>query len=297
MLQTEYISPRYKNIDTWPVHEASLAFWEAQMRAVASVKSALPVIEHASLDIAERLLHPQSRLVYVGAGSSGLLAMQDGMEMTQTFSWPLDRIVFMMAGGDKARLSPDGISEDSAEEAKVDVDKFELNFHDVVIAVAASGSTPYTLQIAKDAKQRKCLVIGIANNSAAPLFTFSDHAVFLPSGSEVVAGSTRLNAGTAQKTVLGILSSMFMMYSGHIVDGMMVSVTADNIKLEHRAIRIIEHIAEVEHTEAVAAMNQANGEVKKGVLIAMGCSKNKAVELLESYGGNLREAMSVVKSA
>lgn len=295
MLETEQISPRYKGIDTWPSGEIALSFWEAQMRAITSVKPALPIIERAASAIAQHLSHPKSRLVYVGAGASGLLAMQDAMEMTPTFGWPLERMVFLMAGGDEARLRPTGISEDDQDAAANDLEKYAISEHDVVIALAASGTTPYTVYFVSGAKSRNALVVSIANNPDVPLLSHADFKICLRSGAEVIAGSTRLNAGTAQKCALGILSSMMMMNRGHVVDGMMVSVIADNAKLDERAISIVETIAEVNKAVATDAIGKAEGSVKKGVLLALGCGNDTASNLLERCNGNLREAMSALK--
>ncbi len=295
MLETEKVSERYKGIDTWPGEEVALSFWNGQMQAIASVRSALHEITRASVEIAKRLSNDNSaRLVYVGAGSSGLLAMQDAMELTPTFGFPLDRIVFCMAGGDEARLRPIGVSEDSIIAAQIDFDKNNISKNDIIISVAASGTTPYTLEFVELGLQENSLIISIANNQKAPLLDRADYPVLLDSGREVIAGSTRMNAGTAQKCALGILSSMIFMNLGHVVDGMMVSVIADNAKLVDRASGIIQRIAEVTETKAKDAMKLADGSVKIGTLIALGCSKEEAEKHLDNSSGNLRGAMSLI---
>lgn len=295
MLKTEKVSQRYKGIDTWPAEEAAMSFWHGQLQAITSVYSALPVVAKASIEIAKRLSENEnSRIVYVGAGSSGLLAMQDAMELTPTFGFPLERIVFCMAGGDEARLRPIGVSEDSRVASKYDFDSNNISKNDIIIAVAASGTTPYTLNYLELARETGSLIVSIANNKNVPLLKNVDFPLFLDSGREVVAGSTRMNAGTAQKCALGILSSMIFMNLGHIVDGMMVSVVADNAKLVDRATGIVEKIANVEEAQAMSAMKQAGGSVKVGSLIALGCEKGEAEKLLDRSKGNLREAMSLL---
>lgn len=295
MLETEKVSERYKGIDTWPAEEAAVSFWHGQMQAITAVRPALPVISKASIEISKRLSeNEKSRLVYVGAGASGLLAMQDAMELTPTFGFPLSRIVFCMAGGAEARLKPVGVTEDSTSAAQNDFDNNNISENDIIIAVAASGTTPYTLKFVQLSQERGALVVSIANNDHAPLLDYADFPIFLDSGREVIAGSTRMNAGTAQKCALGILSSMTFMNLGHVVDGMMVSVLAENSKLVDRAAGIVERIAGVSDAQARDAMKLADGSVKHAILIALGCERGETEQLLNSSKGNLREAMSLL---
>ncbi|HAT86810.1 MAG TPA: N-acetylmuramic acid 6-phosphate etherase, partial [Rhizobiales bacterium] len=150
MVHTEDISPRYKDFDLWDDQSILSAIWEGQMAAISSLRPTLPALENAVQSATKRLqdisTSKPGRLAYIGAGTSGLLAMQDAMELSPTFGWPMERILFLMAGGDIARLRPIGDCEDDQEQALRDADQAQFNDRDVVIAVAASGSTPYTMQ-------------------------------------------------------------------------------------------------------------------------------------------------------
>jgi N-acetylmuramic acid 6-phosphate etherase len=289
---TEHASDRYLGFDTWNGEDALRALWQGQVAAVASVGPAIPALVGAADDIAARLQAGSGRLVYTGAGSSGLLAMQDGMEMTQTFSWPQDRLSFLMAGGDAARLQQIGVEEDDAAAAATDAACAAFTDQDVIIAVAASGTTPYTLGMVEAADAAGALTIAIINNQATPMGAAADHEIVLASGPEVIAGSTRLGAGTAQKAALGMLSTLVMTRLGHVHDGYMVSVVADNKKLEERAARMVGDIADVADGIARAALNTCNGQVKNAVLIARGMSADEAETALAGAGGDLRSALN-----
>lgn len=292
MRETERASAKYLGLDTWPDVDVLSAFWDGQMSAVAAVRPALPQIAAAVPAVVGRLRDDKSRMIYAGAGSSGLLAMQDGMELTPTFSWPLERLSFLMAGGDAARLKPQGVSEDDINSARADVAALKLTDKDVVIAVAASGTTPYTVEVVRQARAVGALVVSIANNPDVPLLELADYPILVETGPEVVAGSTRLGAGTAQKAVLGMLSSTVMTRLGHVVDGLMVSVVADNDKLVERAARIVAQIARCGMDDAARALKQVDGHVKPAVLVATGETAASALALLADCGGDLRAAMN-----
>ncbi len=290
---TEIADPRYKGLDTWPDEAILTALWQGQAAAVGCLQAALPAIADAAQAIAHRLKNDNGRLIYAGAGSSGLLAMQDGMEMTPTFAWPEERLVFLMAGGDDARLRPIGVVEDDTEGARRDADRVGFTPDDVLIAVAASGTTPYTLQILQAAADRKALTVAIANNAGTPLLSEARHAVHLDSGGEVIAGSTRMAAGTAQKAALGLLSTLVMTRLGHVVDGYMVSMVADNAKLRDRARRMVAAIADVPAETAEAALEDCGGNVKPAVLVARGMTPENAERALAEAGGDLRRTLSM----
>lgn len=289
--RTEQLDPSSRGIDARANADALDALWDGQVRAVASVEAAIPQLSKAAASIVERLGNTEGRLIYAGAGSSGLLAMQDGMEMTQTFSWPASRLIFLMAGGDKARLTQIGVEEDNADAATRDLEKINLTKDDVVIAVAASGTTPYTVSMLKQANRVGALTVGIANNENTDVLNLASCPVFLDSGPEVIAGSTRLGAGTAQKAALGMLSTLVMMRLGHVVDGWMVSVVADNFKLRGRACRIVSDISGCVYEDAKRALEKTSGDVKPAILVALGASAEKSNELLSQSNGQLRAAM------
>lgn len=291
MRKTEQISPRYKGLDLWPDTEVLAAFWEGQLRALAGVGPALPSIAAAAGAIADHLQQGEGRLIYGGAGSSGMLAVQDGIEMTPTFGWPAARLLLLRAG-DEAGISQSGAPEDDARAAENALAKHRVASPDVVIGVAASGTTPYTVSLIEGAGMAGALTVGIANNSDTPLLQAAAHPIFVPTGPEVIAGSTRLNAGTAQKAVLGMLSSLVMIRLGHVVDGLMVSLVADNEKLRVRAARIVSEISGAAREAAEAALRETDGRVKNAVLVAGGATARQARDLLAAHGENLREAMA-----
>ena len=293
MLNTERADPRYKGLDTWESGDILEALWQGQVAAVACVQAVLPAIGAAAKAMSSRLKNRGARLVYAGAGSSGLLALQDGMEMTPTYGFPLDRLVLLMAGGDEARLSPIGVAEDDEAAARQDVEDNRLGSDDVVIAVAASGGTPYTVEVAKRARRIGALVIGVANNPDTQLLLNADHPILLDSGAEVIAGSTRLGAGTAQKTALGILSTLTMIQMGHVFDGHMVSVVADNDKLRDRAVRMLVGLTGADPGVANRSLLQSDGSVKLAALSIKGHSPARAQEILDETDGNLRAALAV----
>jgi len=289
--RTEQLAPNSAGLDNRENSDVLKALWEGQQRAIASIETAIPQISNAADAIIEHLKHDAGRIIYAGAGSSGLLAMQDGMELTPTFNWPASRLVFMMAGGDKARLSPIGVEEDDTQAALRDIEKINLQPQDVIIAVAASGTTPYTVSVLEQASTIGTLSIGIANNAGTEVLTLSSFPILLDSGPEVIAGSTRLGAGTAQKAALGMLSSLLMTRLGHVVDGWMVSMVADNIKLKERAERIVTGITNCAPETARRSLEQSEGDVKIAVLIAQGYGVDQAKKNLNNSNGHLRAAM------
>lgn len=288
---TEGLSPNSKGIQTWPTRDVLAALWQSQCRATAVIEPAIPAIAAAADAMATRLENVNSRIAYVGAGSSGLLAMQDAMELTPTFGIALDRILFLMAGGESARLVPVGPEEDNVRSAENDAKAAALTSIDVVIGVAASGSTLYTVRMMELARAAGALTIAIANNPDTPLLFGADHPILVATGAEVIAGSTRLAAGTAQKAVLGMLSTAVMTRLGHVIDGHMVSLIADNEKLVARGVRIVCDVAGVGEQQAHKALSDADGGVKSAVLIAFGQTAEQARVGLERVNGNLRAAL------
>ena len=290
MAGTESFSPRYRGLDAWDNAEILEAIWEGQARAVAAVRPALAAIASAARAIAERI-EPDGRLIYVGAGSSGRQAALDGMELGATFGWPAHRVAFVLAEGLTLDPAVKATDEDDGEEALRQIGALAPRGTDALIAVAASGATPFTLTAAKAARSAGALVVAIANNAEAPLFRHATHPVLLQSGAEAIAGSTRLNAGTAQKAALGMLSTLLMTRLGHIHDGLMVSMRPDCAKLERRAARIVADIAGCADDAAWQALEACGGRIKPAVLVARGVAPEEAGRLLSEAGGNLRIAL------
>lgn len=298
MLNTERHSPRFKGLDTWPREDVLAALWEGQMAAIACLRPALPALARAAQAIEARLVSG-GRLIFVGAGSSGLLALQDALELGSTYNWPEDRLAVMLAGGLEG-LSLNGMpgaAEDDAQTAKREFAALSPVAADAVIGVAASGGTPYTVAALEEADAAGCLTIGIANNADTRLLQVARHPVLLDSGPEVVAGSTRMAAGTAQKAALGLLSTVVQIKNGHVVDGHMIDLLAENEKLRLRARRMVQDIADVDDVTAAEALAVAGGQVKLSVLIASGLTADQARTLLNTHDGNLLAALSALPAA
>src|SRR5262249_50245776 len=267
---------------------------EGQFAAVAAVRAARPALEAAALAMEERLRH-SGRLVYAGAGTSGRLAVQDGAELMPTFSWPQDRLVLLMAGGREALLRSVEGAEDEVGRAQRLVRHYVIDRNGVLIAVAASGTTPFTLACLREAKLRNALTIGIANNPGTPLLEEADHPILLDTGAEPIAGSTRLKAGTAQKIALNVLSSVLMIMLGRVYQGLMVDVQAANQKLVQRSEDILVRLTGSNHEAARDALRRANGSVKLAVLLLNGCSVDHGIRLIEQSNGRLRVALEHVR--
>ena len=284
---TERISPRFVDLDSWSTNDMIEAMYDCQLAACAAVRPALPAI-NAAVDDAVPALKRGGRLVYVGAGTSGRIAIQDGAELRPTYDWPTDRLVFVMAGGIQAVLqSVEGAEDDEAKGAEAIADA-EINQNDVVIAVAASGTTPFTIGALRSAGARDALTIAVANNRGAPLFEMARHHILIETGTEVLAGSTRMQAGTAQKIVLNLFSTAVMVRLGRVYRGLMVSMRASNAKLLRRAEVIVSQIAGCGKNEAAKFVELAEGDVKIAVLLGLGWEKTDAVEALLKHEGNLR---------
>ena len=290
MAQTETISPRYRGLDTWSDEDVLDALWEGQARAVAAVRPALPAIMAAARAMAARL-GATGRIIYAGAGSSGRQAALDGAELGATFGWPDERVRFVLAEGPVLAAGAAGGLEDDPRAGDAAMAALRPHPADAVIAVAASGRTPFTVAAALTARSAGALVIAIANNEGAPLLQSADAAILLQTGPEVISGSTRMNAGTAHKAALGLLSSLAMTRLGHVHDGLMVSLRAENSKLRDRAAGIVRAISGCSAAAASAALDRSGQDIKTATLVARGTDPNRAQALLRQADGNLRAAL------
>jgi N-acetylmuramic acid 6-phosphate etherase len=289
-METERASPRYSDIDLWEPADILDALIEGQMAAVAAVRSALPAIEQAAQAMETRL-RVDGRLVYVGAGTSGRLAVQDGAELIPTFNWPQDRLLLLMAGGKDALLqSAEGAEDETGHAARL-AQQHRIGPTDVIIAVAASGTTPFTLACMREAKRRGALAIGIANNRRTPILDEADCPIWLDTGPEPIAGSTRMKAGTAQRVTLNLLSTLVMIRLGRVHEGLMVDVQAINAKLVERSENILRRLSGRSGNEVREALQRAGGKIKVAMLLLHGCGIEQAAALLDRAGGRLRTAL------
>jgi len=294
-METERHSPRYSAIEAWSPGDILDAMIEGQFAAVAAVRAARPAVEEAALAIEPRL-RDGGRLAYAGAGTSGRLAVQDGAELMPTFSWPQERLLLLIAGGRDALVQSVEGAEDGSEEAIRLVRRYEIETRDVLIAVAASGTTPFTLACLREAKQRGALTIAIANNRDTPLLAEAGHPIWLDTGPEPIAGSTRMKAGTAQRIALNLLSSLVMIRLGRVYRGLMVDLKAVNKKLIRRSEKILLELSGRSREEVHDALHRAEGNVKTALLLLEGCDLAEAARMLDQSGGHLGTAKALIET-
>ncbi|WP_271619947.1 N-acetylmuramic acid 6-phosphate etherase [Bradyrhizobium sp. CCBAU 51745] len=290
-MATEDVDPRFADLDAWPLASAMEAMWEGQLAAIAAIGHALPAIT-AATEAAKTALGDHGRLVYVGAGTSGRVAVQDGAELTPTFAWPKERVRFIVAGGDSAFVTSIEGAEDDIDDAVAQINAARLTPHDVVIAVAASGTTPFTVAALQQAGSCGAVTIGVANNPGTVLLASAKFPILIETGRELIAGSTRMKAGTAQKVVLNLISSGIMLRLGRVYRGMMVNMQPTNAKLKRRAEAMVAQIAERDPSHAARALEQAEGNVKMAVLLALGVTRAEAETILKDGDGNLRRVFA-----
>lgn len=298
MAQTEKTHASARGFDLRPMGDALDILATAQMGAAWSVRSAFDEIGRAAEAAAETIA-AGGRLGYAAAGSSALMAMADALELPGTYGIAREQVKILVAGG-IAGLATGlaGAAEDDELQAARDVVAAGLGAGDLLIALSASGTTPYALGAVAEARSRGAGIIGMANNAGTPLLAAADIAICLPTPPEVIAGSTRMGAGTAQKIALNMLSTMMATRLGHVHDGHMINVTADNLKLRGRARRMVAAIAGVSEDEAAAALEKAEGAVKAAILLAAGADGlATARDLLAQSHDRLRPALAMLEGA
>ncbi|MEZ5823555.1 MAG: N-acetylmuramic acid 6-phosphate etherase [Geminicoccaceae bacterium] len=276
--------------DRWPLDRALATMLDYQRRALSAVEQALPSIARAVEESARRLHGTAGRLILTGAGASGRIAVQDGVELFPTFGWPHDRLLYRMAGGDGALVRSVEGAEDDAGAGRREVEALAPGHDDVHIAVAASGTTRYTVEAQRTARERGALTIALACNPGSPLLDGAAIPVLLETGPEFLAGSTRMSAGTAQKVALNLFSTQLMTRLGRVYDGYMVHVVASNAKLRERAVRIVCSITGATLDAARAAMDAAGFDIPVAVLMIDGAGLEEARRRMAEAEGDLRRA-------
>jgi N-acetylmuramic acid 6-phosphate etherase len=266
-----------------------------QAEAAQSVATALPEIADGAA-VAAASVEAGGRLVYVAAGSSGLMALADALELPGTYGIAREKIVVLLAGGLETLVSMTGGPEDDEDAAIAAASELDLGPNDCMIALTASGQTPFPLAALQTAKAAGAHTIGLSNNPGAPILDMADVGICLPTPPEVIAGSTRMGAGTAQKIALNMLSTLMAIHLGHVHDGFMVNVVADNIKLRERARGIVASISGASEDRAAAALETTEGSVKPAVLLAAGVNDLAAAEaMLAEHKGRLRLALASLR--
>lgn len=295
--KTEQASPRYKGIDEWADDKVLSAILNAQVKSISAIRKAIPVMAQAAEAAALRLKDDggNGRIVYIGSGTPARLAVQDGTELPPTFGWSRLRLAFVIAGKEKALTQAVEGAEDDVQAAEDSIRDLKLGAHDVCFAISASGTTPFTVAACKAARAAGALTIGIASNPDTPLLHTAEYAVHTDSGPEPVAGSTRMNAGTAQTVALKMMSTLIMIRLGRVYDGHMVDVEPTNEKLRRRSERMVRDITGCDADEAKTALSGANGNVKLAVLITTGMTAGEGRALLQQNDNNLRKALRTLK--
>lgn len=263
---------------------------EQDATIAAAMRSQAAAIARAIDAIADRLRHG-GRLFYAGAGTSGRIAMLDAAEIPPTYNAPPDLVQVLMAGGEKAFFSAVEGAEDDEEAAVADVNA-RVRADDCLVGITASGTTPYTVAAVRRANLIGALTVGVSSVAASPLASECDIAITPETGPEVILGSTRMKAGTAQKFVLNTLSTGVMIRLGKTYSNLMVEMPATNEKLRARAVRMVELATGVARSAAASAIAASGGSVKEAILIAKrGVPADEAREMLRANGGNLRKVL------
>lgn len=291
--RTEQVSARFRDLDLWDNAQAMEALWEGQMAAVAALRPALPALATAANAAAARLRGGTGRLIYTGAGTSGRLAALDAAELPPTFDWPQARIAILIAGGTASLLRAAEGAEDDIAAATAGLAAIGAGPADVLIALAASGGTPFSVAALKAARAAGALTVAIANSPGAPLLAAAECPILLDTGAEAIAGSTRMKAGTAQKAALTLLSTLVMIRLGRVHEGRMIEMRPTNAKLLARARRMVAELTGCTPAEAVVMLERAGGSTKlASLMILRGLDTAAAETLLSRHGGILRQALA-----
>jgi len=286
---TEQSHPKALGLDRLPPDDIMTILLDAQIAAAAAVRPAIPALSEGAAQMA-KAIRRGGRIVYAAAGSSGLMGLADGLEITPTFGVPNHRIKILRAGGLADLHIPKGNAEDDVDAALRD--GADISTDDCVICLAASGNTPYPVAILNHARGVGAATIGISNNPDSKLLTGSDVPVLLATPPEVIAGSTRLGAGTAQKIALNMMSTMMGVALGHVLDGLMVNVISNNVKLQDRSARIVMKITGCDRDVAMRHLRTTDGQVKLAILLASGAADATVAQaVLDDADQNLRTAI------
>jgi len=288
-LLTEQQRPELADLDLRSPDELVRLMAADQIEALNAVSVAAEHISRA-IDAVVTQLEKGGRLVYAGAGTAGRMGLLDAAECPPTFT--TNRVVGVMAGGPDAFLVSKEAVEDDTTAGAGDVDELEIGDNDAVVGLTASGRTPYTLGAVTRARERGAVTIGVTCNPGSELSKHVDHAIEVVVGPEVVAGSTRLKGGTAQKVVLNMISTIAMVRTGKTFGNLMVDLKATNEKLRDRARRIVMQATGSSLEDAEQALSDSDGEVKVAILVLLnGVSAETARQRLAEHGGRVREAL------
>ncbi|QEH95665.1 N-acetylmuramic acid 6-phosphate etherase [Gluconobacter thailandicus] len=291
--RTETVLEANQTIELLPLDALLGRLLDSQKAALDRVGEALPSIERA-VEAAVPRLQNGGRLIYAGAGTSGRIGVQDGVELTPTFGLAPERLVLLLAGGAGAGTQAVEGAEDREDQARLDLSEHVPTANDVVIGVAASGNTPYTCAMVRAGRDAGALTIGVSGNSDGRLLRDAEIGISIPTGAEVLAGSTRMAAGTAQKVVLNLFSTALMTRLGHVYRGRMVDMRISNDKLQKRAERMVSELAGGTEEEVRDALALVGGNVKRAVLIRHGVAVEQVEVLLQQHKGDLHAVLAAL---
>jgi N-acetylmuramic acid 6-phosphate etherase len=291
-LATEGQNPASAELDLLSAMEIVRLINREDSKIADAVEKALPQIARAIDAIAEAIASG-GRLIYIGAGTSGRIAALDAAECPPTFNLSAKTIQFMIAGGDKALGRATEVSEDSRSRGRKDMTKRSPRKKDVVVGIAASGRTPYTIAAVEYARKRGAKTVAVVCNPNSELGRAAEIEIVAEVGPEVLTGSTRMKAGTAQKMVLNMLSTGAMARLGYVYSNFMVNVHTGNEKLAERALGVLENAAGVDRPTAGRALKAAGNQVAVAfIMLKTGFSRAQAVKKLKSFKGNVRRAVA-----
>ncbi|GEK88654.1 N-acetylmuramic acid 6-phosphate etherase [Alkalibacterium putridalgicola] len=290
-METEKQNPNTMNLDQMSVKEALTVMNNEDKKVAEAIEEVIPEIESAVHTIIGQL-KKGGRLIYTGAGTSGRLGVLDASECPPTFGTPKEKVVGLIAGGERAFTEAIEGAEDSQELGKEDLVKLELNENDVVVGLAASGRTPYVIGALNYAGEIKVPTIAIACNKDTKIGQAADIAIEAVPGPEVLTGSTRLKAGSTQKMILNMLSTIAMVGVGKVYKNLMVDVQPTNEKLVSRAENIVMKATDADRETAKKALAESDGKVKVAIImILLDIDKEAAVNKLETSEGHVRKAL------
>ncbi|MEE1929648.1 N-acetylmuramic acid 6-phosphate etherase [Streptomyces sp. TRM 70351] len=296
-LTTEAFRPDLADIDRLSTLEIATLMNGEDATVPAAVAAGLPRLA-AAVDAAAARMADGGRLVYAGAGTAGRLGVLDASECPPTFNTAPGEVVGLVAGGPAALLTAVEGAEDRADLAAAALDELGLTAADTVVGVSASGRTPYAVGAVRHARARGALTVGLSCNAGSPLAAAAEHGIEIVTGPELITGSTRLKAGTAQKLVLNMFSTITMIRLGKTYGNLMVDVRASNAKLHARSRRIVALATGAEEQEVEAALAATGGEVKNAILTLLGgVDGPAAARLLAASGGHLRPALQAAARA
>jgi N-acetylmuramic acid 6-phosphate etherase len=290
--RTEQPHPAHPALGGYDTPALLQAFISDQAEAALAVQAAAPALAQA-VDAAVPRLRAGGRIVYGGAGTSGRLGVLDAVELWPTFSWPRERAPALLAGGERAMfVAVEGAEDDTAQGA-ADLMALAPTPNDVVLLLAASGSTPYALGAAQAARAAGALTVGLVNNAGAALAAACEIGVLLDTGPEVISGSTRLKAGTAQKIALNSFSSSVMVRLHKVHGNLMVDLRASNAKLRRRARSLVQRASGCDEAAAATVLDAAGGSVKLAIVMQLaGVDATEATRRLEAADGHVASAVA-----